>query len=277
MTAQTLNRIWTEQSIKGKFLGASLRHAWREALTYRADVFTKLVGYPFRVVMAYFLWKALFAHGVIEGQSFGLVLTYYLLVFLLTQVFPFARMARNIGDEINQGGINGCLTRGYSHSIPWLSRCIARAAVYGITIGPIAVLVVTFLGKIGASVDVLLPAAICLALGTVLRGQLWYLIGLTAFFLENNIGAVRLYAIFERFMAGAILPIFLFPQWFQKLSAALPFAYTLYQPVELFVRGGSAPNAWGCAVIVAGWCALVGLASKLLFNLGWRRYTSHGL
>lgn len=246
MTAQILNRVWTQQVINLQFLAASLRHAWREALTYRADVFTKLIGYPFRVLMAYFLWKALFAQGMIEGHSFDLVLTYYLMVFLLTQVFPFARMARNIGDEINQGGINGCLTRGYSHSIPWLSRRVARAAVYGLTIGPIAVLVVMFLGRVGASINVLLPAAICLTLGTILRGQLWYLIGLTAFYTENNIGAVRLYAILERFMAGAVLPIFLFPQWFQQLSNRLPFGYTLFKPVELFVRGGDVHNAWIC-------------------------------
>lgn len=103
-----------------------------------------------------------------------------------------------------------------------------------------------------------------LVLGIAIKGQLWYLIGISTYYTEENIGTIRFYELVERLLSGAILPLFLFPEWLARLSAFLPFVYTLYEPVNALLR----PPSWAeLAQALAGgviWCALLALLSRLV-------------
>lgn len=259
-----------------RFIAAFTRLSWRDTFAYKADLFIKLAGYPARILMAYFLWRTLFQTGVIRGVTFEDVFTYSLLVFFLTQMFPFARMARGIREEIYNGNLATYLARGYPHAGVWLSRFLATSVSYLLLISPVAIPLALLFGHIEAQPLTILASLALIVIGTFIRGQLWYLIGISAFFTEDNLGAMRLFDLVERLLAGAVLPLFLFPEWFQSLTHALPFAYTLYAPVDFLVRGHPPGAAWTAVLIAAAWSAALALLARLVFRAGWKRFTAHG-
>lgn len=259
-----------------RFIVAFMLLSWRDTFAYKADVFVKLVGYPSRIVMAYFLWQTLFEHGIIRGINFKEVFTYYLLVFFLTQIFPFARMGRSIREEIYNGNLSTYLARGYPHAGIWLARFFTTSVSYLLLILPVAVPLILLFGSIKANLLTFLASVILMLIGTLIRGQLWYLIGISSFFTEENMGTIRLFDLSERLLAGAILPLFLFPEWVISLTHALPFAYTLYAPIDFLVRDQPTTQAWMAVCIATGWSIALALLTRMVFHAGWKRFTAHG-
>ncbi len=248
----------------------------RNSLAYRVDMFLKLVGYPARLVMVYFLWRVLVGNGVIQGRSFQDVLTYYLLSYFLTQMYPYTRMARDIRTEIFSGDVLVFLARGVPYWAVWVGRFLATALAYLVLVTPIAAALIGLLGRITVSLQGALMFTILVFLGTMIKGLLWYLVGISAYYTEENIGTIRLYQLCEQLLSGAILPLFLFPDWFVRVQGYLPFGFTLYTPVQVLLQ----PPAWGAfawlAAIGAGWCVALGSVARIVFAGGLRRFTAQG-
>jgi ABC-2 type transport system permease protein len=80
-----------------------------------------------------------------------------------------------------------------------------------------------------------MPAIIIsIALGFLLQFFFMTLIGLSAFFIEDNLA---MYLIFSKltFMLGTFLPVEFLPPWLSNIAKALPFSYISWAPAKLFV------------------------------------------
>lgn len=248
----------------------------RDILAYRADLFLKLVGYPARILMMFFLWRVLLGDGTAAGHSFQDVFTYYLLALLLSQMYPFVRMARQIREEIFSGDIATYLARGIPHYAVWLGRFLATSAAYLVVILPLSILLLVRFGDLHVSLVGAAQFALLLALGLLIKLLLWYAVGISAFLTEENLGQARLLQLLDTFFSGALLPLYFFPHGLQAIASALPFSITLYSPIDALIH----PHAWSAFWDVAGvgfaWVLGLALATHLLFRLGWRQFTGHG-
>lgn len=261
----------------GHFVLAFARISLRDTFAYKIDLFVKLVGYPARLLMGYFLWKTLFEHKVIPGSDFRSIFTYYMIVYLLTQMFPFVRMARSIREEIYSGQLSVYLARGYPHTGIWLSRFLAASMSYLLLVSPIAIPLILVFGELHPQPSTLIASLILIFLGTLIRGQMWYLMGISSFFTEENMGTLRVYDLIERFLSGAILPLFLFPTWLTNTVKYLPFPNMVFVPVDLLVRKHTPNEAWTAVCVAVCWSLLLGFGTRLVFQTGWKRFTAHGI
>lgn len=258
----------------------ALAYGWialRNLMAYRAEIFVKLAGYPARLVLAYFLWRVLLGSGMLNGYGFTDVLTYYLVTFLLTQMYPFARMSREIRNEIYSGDVVVFVARGVPHWAVWLGRFLATACIYLALVSPVAVLLIALLGHVTFTIQGLVGFITLTVLGLIVKGQLWYLIGISSYFTEENMGTIRLYELLERLLSGAILPVFLFPAWVVSVQKFLPFMYTLYVPVNTLLHAPSWTEVGQYVVVSGSWCIGLALITRLVFESGWRRFTGHGI
>lgn len=272
MTATVVN-VRTNMRFALAFAGISFRNS----LAYRADAFVKLAGYPVRLIMAFFLWQTLFGAGVISGVRFEDVITYYLIAYFLTQMYPFVRMGREIRAEIYSGDVAVFLARGVPHWAVWLGRFLAAAGAYITLIAPVAAIMIWLFGRVALSPQAVFGFLLLITVGLVIKGQLWYLIGISSYYTEENIGTIRFYELAERLLSGAVLPLFLFPDWAVRVQKFLPFSYTLYLPVTALIR----PMSWAELLesfgVAIAWALVLGVLVKVVSEDGWRRFTGHGI
>ena len=83
--------------------------------------------------------------------------------------------------------------------------------------------------------------------------------------------------VFSRFMSGTFFPIGLLPAFFMKASFFLPFVYTIYIPVQLYL--GKISFAEGLRGLAMEILWLVGLYAiiKIVWRAGLRKYESVGI
>lgn len=248
----------------------------RDIVAYRADLFLKLVGYPARILMMFFLWRILLGDGTVAGRSFQDVFTYYLLAMLLAQMYPFVRMARSIREEIFSGDIATYLARGIPHHAVWSGRFLATTAAYLVVILPLSLVLLARFGNLNTTWRGATQFLALLAVGLLIKLLIWYAVGISAFLTEENVGQARLVDLVDTFFSGALLPLYVFPERLQVLAKALPFSITLYAPVDALIQPHAWSAFWGIAALGAAWVVGLALIARFLFWLGWRQFTGHG-
>jgi ABC-2 type transport system permease protein len=106
-----------------------------------------------------------------------------------------------------------------------------------------------------------------LGLGLVILYYLQLLIDLACFWTVVNFQLVLMYQIVQNILAGALVPLWFFPAWFQSFDRLLPFQGTLNVPLSLYVGRTPVSRLADELAVQAGW--IVALA--LLTTLVWRR------
>jgi ABC-2 type transport system permease protein len=220
--------------------------------------------------------KTTIGAGYTQGRSFQSVITYYLITYFLTQMYPFVRMAREIRAEIFSGDLLVFMARGVPHWAVWSGRFLATASAYVVLVAPLAMLLIVSFGQVAMTLQALLGFCFLLLIGMFIKGQLWYLVGISSFFTEDNTGTIRLYELAEQLLSGAVLPLFLFPDWFGNLARYPPFTYTLFVPVQALGQGQTWNALLAQAAVGIGWCIVLGWLIGLVTERGWRRFTAHG-
>jgi len=77
-------------------------------------------------------------------------------------------------------------------------------------------------------------------------------------------------------MSGALVPLTLFPDWFQTVSLYLPFASLVYVPVAIYTGEIAASGIWPSILIQLGWVAAFFIFVRLLFAYAVRKVTVFG-
>jgi ABC-2 type transport system permease protein len=98
-------------------------------------------------------------------------------------------------------------------------------------------------------------------------------IGMMGFWLESE---PPLLLLAVSFICGEYLPIALMPSGMQKLIAYLPFKYTIYLPVQIFLGKVDVITALSGILIQIGWIAFFTIILHVLYLFGIRRYQAFG-
>lgn len=255
-----------------------VRQAWRICRTsalYEVLLPGRLAGIcaqlAIQIFLTWCLWRALYetvpaSAGLDRGQA----VTYAVLAALYGRLRgPDRSMAR---DTVRQHVDSGSIV--YWHLRPvtprryhWL-RALGDQA-YGLAWAVLAYLVCRAFGLVGPPAS---AGAAGLFLLTLLLGQavLYYLLALVdvaCFWTLRNFGVLAIVRLAQSLFAGAIVPLWFFPGWFQAISSWLPFESSLHVPLSLYV-GRIAPADAGRYVLVQLlWIALLAVVLRLF----WRR------
>ena len=118
--------------------------------------------------------------------------------------------------------------------------------------------------------------ALSLGLAWLINFSFRFATNLTAFWVVNAAGVIRLATTLSLLLSGFLMPLRFFPAWFQRLCALTPFPAMINTPIEIYL-GVRAP-----AAIVQGlytqlaWALALVLLSYGLLRLGVRRLVVQG-
>jgi ABC-2 type transport system permease protein len=119
-----------------------------------------------------------------------------------------------------------------------------------------------------------------IALGFLMMFLINYSAGILAFWLTRTDGIRSLLRFIRDILAGVFVPLSFFPIAVQKALFFLPFQFTAYVPVRVFIGSYELAGISMDIPLIVGLQAAAVLAmwglSWLLFRLGIRRYTGVG-
>jgi ABC-2 type transport system permease protein len=183
------------------------------------------------------LWQAAYlqqGHAALAG--IGLVQMMWYLMITEACVMSATRIADMVDEDVHTGVIATQLVRPIYYPLSQLSRNLGERSIRFITNMVLGSLVVFILiGKLQLNPLAFLMLLIVMPLAFTIDFLGNFMMGLTAFWIENSSGFALLYSRLSWILGGMLLPVDLFPSWCRELIYILPFSQVLYGPARLFV------------------------------------------
>ncbi|MFH0854832.1 MAG: ABC-2 family transporter protein [bacterium] len=246
-------------------------------MQYRFNFFSRIISNALMLVFLFFFWIRIYSEGNhIGGYNLKDILTYYFIATIFT--FWLSRdLGWIISDEIREGDVKNFLLKPVSYILNHFSQYIAVLFTHFIHYGPIIFIACFLLRKyfIYPSNSIQWVFFILsFFLSAALYFLVYYIMGLTSFWLGMIQGLNYGFQVLVGFMEGKYLPLDLLPTWFIKLNSFLPFKYMLYEPLSIFLNKTSfnrqsllVPLAWTIALFVL---------AKVLWKRGIKVYEAYG-
>ncbi|MCA9376249.1 MAG: ABC-2 family transporter protein [Candidatus Doudnabacteria bacterium] len=259
---------------------ATFRIGLNQNIAYRARINVWTITHALGLLIYALVWGTVLGDQELAGFTQQDVLTYYLGFFVLERVVR-AHGWTTMSTDIREGRLSFWLSRPIHYVRYTAMRETGAKVVLGLLVLPVLVLFLgvlvvsgTFTPPSGA-LDVALLLAFLIP-GSALAFSISHIMGMVAFWLEDNKGPVSAFWALSVIFSGAAAPVALLPDSLQAIAAYLPFQYIAAFPMELYLgRVSGGQIAIGFAVAVS-WAVILHLVSRLLWNRGIRRYSAVG-
>jgi len=244
---------------------------------YRVDFALRWFGYPARLLIAYLLWRYLATVNEDISANLNEIIVYYVFALFLSQLFSFIRLSRNIREEIYGGDIVIYAVRAVPHWLTHYARMIASVGVNALFASPAIVLIAFVLTGVSPTFVGFVWFVVFFLIGITITFQIYYILGLTTFFIEEIVGTLQLYQMIGNFMGGVYLPLQFFPPMLTTISVYLPFRYWVYLPA----RAMSTPPTFieGASMTIIGviWVVVLQAVIAWEWKKGWMHYSGHSI
>ncbi|HIE29260.1 TPA: hypothetical protein EYP66_18465 [Candidatus Poribacteria bacterium] len=248
-----------------------------EKLTYRTHFFMVFVEYLLIMVVSYFLWKAILAHGrSIKGFTLKDMVTYVAVAgvfrFIINELsgifwetqrqFQSGDLIMNLIKPIHYQVFLYCRTLGgvlFQLVFRVLPTLVLWALVFGLTPPNHPTL---FL--------------LSLLLGAFVYAGIAFLVGLATFYMENSTGVNFAIRTLTEIFSGTLIPLVMFPPWLASIIKYLPFRFIFYQPMQIYFGHLAFHPALIAIGVQALWAIALSLAGILFFQVSIKRLTIQG-
>ena len=237
-------------------------------LAYKGDLALQSLQIVMFMFIFFQLWRATYqvagdTSGAIAGLRLSDTLWYLLVAEAITLSRP--RVSRLTAAAVKEGSIAYMLNKPYHFILYQYSSGLGDAAsslFFNLLIGGGVVWLMVGLPPSPAG---WLPALLGIVLGMSISFCMEALIGLAAFIAEDVSAIDWIYNKFILLLGGVLIPLDFFPEWLQRLTTTLPFAYATYAPARFFVE----PTLERFTSLIGGqlaWLAVIGLVLWLVFR-----------
>lgn len=208
------------------------------SLVYFWNFLSRNVFFVFIMFIYLMLWRAIYAAKGEETIA-GLTLNTMIWYLIFTELVTLSRtdLHMQVNDDVKNGNIAYLLNKPYDYILYCFSYFIGEIDIKLLTNGFIGVVIgLVYAGALENFNLLNLPLILLsLLLGCFINFFIYLTLALTAFWFEDNTAFFWIYQKLVFTLGGMLLPIDLFPEWLQKLSHYLPFAYVTYAPAKLAV------------------------------------------
>lgn len=255
----------------------------------RMTVKSKIV-YRMRMVMwamTTILWVAVYplvwiavydGQESIAGYSVEEILTYFvacmILDFLITSY---------VDDDLNTDIRDGEISN-------WLLKPISTVKVYFFYNFSVSLPMLVIACVVGSLILLLSPISFAfpentttwlligpmIVVGHIISFNLKFMLGCIAFWLEEISALQYAYALSASVLIGWVAPMAFLPEWFQAINNWLPFQYTLYVPVAIFLEKVDNTQILQWLAIALGWLLITSLARRAVYARAITHYNAVG-
>jgi ABC-2 type transport system permease protein len=247
-------------------------------LAYRVNYYSGILVYALNIGAYYFIWNAIY-EGKDTLQGFTLTqMTTYTVVSWMSRAFYFNNLDREISTEIRDGSVAIQFIRPYNYIVVKMMQGLGEGIFRLLLFTAPGLLITSFLFPIKLPTDpyVWIMYLLMLFMAFLINTQLNIITGLSAFFLENAEGLMRMKRIALDLFSGLFVPITFFPAWSSWLIKLLPFQAITYLPGSVFtgrVHGSGIVQILGIQIF---WFVILTIPMMLLWRSARKRLFVQG-
>ena len=214
--------------------------------TYRTNIFSGVVTALFILGARYALWWALFSTGNAGDATLAQTMTYFVIMDILL-AWTNSRLGDRIGMDIRSGDIAQKLILPCTYHFQLLTNFHTSAVIRTFTHSiPVLIAAAIFIGILP---PVSAGAFFVFLLAAVLGGIIYILVDLiisyTAFWLVDYWYTSWYRGALFMLFGGTQLPLWFYPEWLRTVSGFLPFQFSIFVPLEIYLgRMYGADAAW---------------------------------
>jgi ABC-2 type transport system permease protein len=247
-------------------------------LQIRNDLFIPWLTALVEMLVARQLWIALFnGRATYDGYTLDQTLTYVVLSMAITHLL--------VGDgvqflhwKIRSGNILFELMRPLHFTLSLLSASLSSVVIGLFKVSVPLLLMAVLLLKVPLPTDPLrwLVFALSFLLGCLIYIWVEMLAGLLGFWTTETHGLEAWMNILIAILSGAYLPLWIFPDFIQRLIAYLPFRGIQYVPLSILV-GWTGPDSYLRELAIqTGWVVILALVAEGVYRLALRQLKIQG-
>lgn len=231
----------------------------------------------FVFLIPFFIWKSVLGQGEeIYGYSFPAIMTYLFGTTVLRSLVMGSRTI-DLGTMINSGNLTIPLMRPINLFNFFFVRDIAdKLFNLSFILIEIPLILLLFKPPVFVQTDplIVITAIVSIILAILIYFYINVIFGSLAFW-SRDIWAPRfLLMVIMEFAAGAMFPLDMLPQIWQKILYLTPFPYLLFIPLKTYL---GEPTLVGSHLFIGlVWVLILGFAAKLIWSKGIRSYEAEG-
>ncbi|WP_128895140.1 ABC transporter permease [Longirhabdus pacifica] len=205
-------------------------------LAYRVNYFSGIIIYTLNIGAYYFLWKAIYGGNDTLAGFTVLQMTTYIAISWMARAFYFNNLDREIANEIKDGSVAVQMIRPYQYLIVKMMQGLGEGLFRLLLFSAPGMIIITFLFPIQLPTDVMTWAIfmVMIFFSFLINSQINIMVGLFAFFVENNEGLMRMKRVAVDLFSGLIIPLSFFPLWAESILRWLPFQAITFLPASVF-------------------------------------------
>jgi len=255
-----------------------IRQSFRLQLTYRAANLAGLVtNFFFGLLRAAVLVALYDSQASISGYSIQDAITYTGLTQATIACLSIFRWTP-VMQSVYSGEIAADLLRPVDYFFSWLARDLGRAWASFLTRA------LTIMVAYALFFDLTVPQTLgqwllvffTLLLAMVVSFGWRFLVNLAAFWTPDARGIGRLAFGMSWFLSGFLMPLRLFPPWFQRLCDWTPFPSMVNTVIEVYLGVVEGPDLAHALLVQGVWIVLLFLCCRLVLRAGVRRLVIQG-
>lgn len=255
-----------------------IRMRFLTMLAYRVNHYNGILIYAINIGAYYFLWKAIYGDATEMGGMTLVQMTTYVVVSWMSRAFYFNNLDREIVNEIRDGSVAIQFIRPYNYVVVKMMQGLGEGIFRLLMFTAPGLLLVSFLFPVKLPTDIGVWGVYLLMLffAFLINSQINIITGLSAFFMENANGMIRMKRTLIDLFSGLILPISMFPGWAEKVMNVLPFQAITYLPSSVFTGRVTGISIWPVFAIQISWFLILIIPIIVLWRLARTRLFVQG-
>ncbi|MCL2821436.1 MAG: ABC-2 family transporter protein [Oscillospiraceae bacterium] len=245
--------------------------------TYRVNILSGCLTALFMLGARYALWAALFAAGNAGQSSLAETMTYFVICDII-MIWLASSYGNTIGEDIRSGDIAQKLIKPCSYHLMLVSSFHATSMTSTLTRAlPMFIIAVIFIGLLPpASVVTLFVFLLSVILGAVIYSLIDLIISYTAFWLTDYWCLSWFKRALFVLFGGLALPLWFYPGWLYEVCKYLPFQYTIYTPLAVYLgRIPSGQVVFSIALQLL-WICILFLLERIIWMYAKHKMTVQG-
>lgn len=253
--------------------------SYQITFSYRAAILVRLIRDFIMIFFFVILWAALFRQQeTFSGFTFKSIVTYYILVRLLNQLYSY-EPAYLVSRDIRVGSLSNYLVKplGYLKYLAFYvsGRRLARILLTLITVLLIFVFAPGYVAFSASTVN-----AVAFIVSVILS---WFIIfqiaagvGALSFWFSETGNVRQAFDSLAGILGGLWIPLEMFPNWMQRLLDYLPFKYLFSFPVAVYQGKVTGQHLLFSLSVELIWLVIFTILINYIFRKGVAKYESFG-
>ena len=256
-----------------------LRASIITALEYKANSMVGLFAILSGLLVEYLIWSMVYeTQTTIDGWAFNRLIAYIFLSMIIGQLKSSWVTSHEMIMQIRQGFMNQYIVKPISFFSYHLMNFIGTNILYYIPYTILFIIApIIFEGLIFINFIQIPFFILALLMSIYLSYSIYFFMVCFAFWFGEVRVLLAAYNIAMFVLAGQIIPLDFFPEYYINIINYTPIPYLIKFPVDIAMALEINFSQWiNYMMIGILWCIVMRVLSGLVYNIGIRRYEAYG-